>query len=140
MTDPSHCGSCETACPSAENADPKCSLSACSLSCREGFAQCNASTAGCEPKRPYFGDQDRDGFGAGQKLGESCELPASGLSFSGADCRDDDPIVSPGQKSYFGAPYPSATGAPSYDYDCNGVEEGVPGAAPAVCSASFMCH
>ena len=87
--------------------------------CREGFAQCDGATPGCEAKRPYFADQDRDGFGAGERLGESCELPASGLSFSGADCKDKDPIVSPSQKSYFGAPYTSVTGMTSNDYDCN---------------------
>jgi len=140
MDDPSHCGSCTTVCPGSENADPVCNLATCGIVCREGFAQCDTSTLGCEPKRPYFTDQDRDGFGAGLKLGETCALPGTGFSFSGADCKDDDAVVRPGQSSYFGAPYPSAPGAASFDYDCNGAEEGDPAAPRATCSPSFMCH
>jgi hypothetical protein len=37
MSDPDHCGSCDNACPGAENADPVCTGGTCSTACREGY-------------------------------------------------------------------------------------------------------
>lgn len=45
QTDPTHCGSCATTCPTASNATPTCSSGVCGVSCNPGTAACTGSSA-----------------------------------------------------------------------------------------------
>lgn len=43
--------------------------------------------------RSYFLDRDEDGFGVGERIGETCEPVAPpGTTFVASDCNDEDPI------------------------------------------------
>ncbi len=84
----------------------------------------------------YFLDADNDGFGGTTKQ-VSCTPPASpdggAWATVGGDCNDADKNVFPGQTSYFGVGYSSASGgaATSFDYDCNTLESAGPALAKA---------
>lgn len=134
-----NCGVCQAVCPGEVNADPVCQQKTCLTTCREGFANCDQATPACESKRAYYVDNDRDGYGAGAKVGESCGVAGAEYSLTGSDCSDDNAIVNPAQKAYFGVGYLTPAGI-SFDYDCNGVEEGEPTKPPAPCSPTFRCH
>jgi hypothetical protein len=91
-------------------------------------------TDGCEPTTPYFvdGDGDKHGAKGTPKAGEACSIPP-GFAAVADDCKDDNPLVVPGQMQYFDNPYPTATG-PSFDYNCNAVEEVQGGTPTGSCS------
>jgi hypothetical protein len=44
-------------------------------------------------------------------------------SSSTTDCQDANPNVHPNQSSYFPDPFTDSSGAPSWDYDCDGTED-----------------
>ena len=48
-TNPIHCGTCDTVCPSATNATPVCSNGVCGVTCDQGYQDCNDDLSdGCE--------------------------------------------------------------------------------------------
>jgi hypothetical protein len=48
-SDPLHCGACDMACPSGDNAKPVCSGGSCSMECNAGWEDCDGDRAnGCE--------------------------------------------------------------------------------------------
>ncbi|MBL8613771.1 MAG: hypothetical protein JNL38_40905 [Myxococcales bacterium] len=124
-----HCGKCGAACPSAANADPKCSAGKCGVECRSGYGDCDGNpTNGCEPEKVFYKDGDGDGFGATEQIATGCTKPA-GYAAVGGDCSDTTPTAYPGQTGFFGVGYAVAGGATSYDYDCDGKETEAPGFA-----------
>ncbi len=140
---PAHCGSCTNVCPSRPNSVPTCAFSKCGIACYPGYGDCNMNPSdGCEPTKPYFVDADGDQHGAkgSPKAGEACNVPP-GFSAVADDCKDDNPQVHPGQTGYFSMSYPTATG-PSFDYNCNLVEEVQPtteiGSCSPFCSRGYV--
>ncbi len=123
---PSHCGSCGKACAGAANGDGACEGGACVVKCRQGFAHCDGNPAGpCTALQVFYRDNDGDGYGVTSDTKLACNQAAAGAGWASlaGDCHDGNQDVRPGQAGYFGAPYTTPAGAPSYDYDCNGVEE-----------------
>jgi len=136
-TSATNCGACGKACAGAANASPKCAAGACGIECNPGFGDCGGSAGGgggCTALKPYYADKDKDGFGAGAKVGEACTAPA-GHSQALGDCLDTNDKVRPGQTAYFTAGYTSASGQISYDYDCNGSEQLALGVTTGSCEA-----
>ena len=118
-----HCGTCDKACDAATTATPTCVNGICAMKCNTGFGNCEGS--GCVGLKPFYTDADGDGFGTGAKIGEACTAPP-GSSLAPGDCLDSNDKVKPGQASFFFTGYTNAAGKLSYDYDCNGTEEGEP--------------
>jgi hypothetical protein len=78
---------------------------------------------GCVPV-DLFLDSDNDGYGDVSRHAFGCIR--DGWVEQPGDCRDDLPLVNPGQTTFFGQGY-DAPGKPddiSFDYDCNNVEDG----------------
>jgi hypothetical protein len=76
---------------------------------------------GCIPMTVYR-DVDGDGFGQGGEYTMGC--PSAEWVTAGGDCRDDLPLVNPGQQEYFAVGYPSpGPGGISFDYDCINEEQ-----------------
>lgn len=134
-TSKTNCGGCGKVCAGAPNAVPACANGACTIECNVGYGDCDKALAGCEPLSPYYVDADGDGFGAGTKVGDACTAPA-GHSTKLGDCLDSNPSVKPTQTQFFATGYTNASGKTSYDYDCNGVEENVPGHAFGACDST----
>lgn len=77
----------------------------------------------------WYKDEDGDGWGNEAITTESCVRPGLEWVAQKGDCKDDDPDVHPDQTKYFGTGYRIDVGGVehiSYDFDCNGVEEGDP--------------
>lgn len=126
-TNASHCGSCPVKCTAGANGDPACAAGKCIVECRTNYDHCAGNVLTCELKPVFYKDGDGDGWGdvAG---GTTRQCAAStGWALNAGDCQDGDPRVFPGQKSYFPGWYRAANGQPSFDYDCNGVEQDPPG-------------
>lgn len=83
------------------------------------------NTGDCAHPVAWYADQDGDGFGAGPAH-PYCQRPGNAWSKTTGDCADNDPLVFPGQKAFFGAPFVRTNGTDSFDYDCSGKEEGNP--------------
>ncbi len=134
-----HCSSCNNVCPNVGvNSVPACVASKCTMKCNEGYADCdNNPSTDCTQKKPYYPDNDGDGFAATNAVavGEACTAPA-GHSLLRTDCADNNANVKPGQEQFFATGYTKAAGGTSYDYDCNGVETLVPGKIIGTCSTS----
>ena len=127
QTSIAHCGKCNSACPGAGNADPKCVGGGCTIECRPNYADCDGNAGnGCEPASVYYKDGDGDGYGDTGQIVTGCTKPA-GYAAVGGDCSDTNKQVFPGQGAYFGTGYATAGGATSYDYDCDGAETEAPG-------------
>src|SRR5262249_36238602 len=70
-----NCGGCGAACPTASNAQATCIAAKCGIKCNVGFGDCDGVATTCEPLFPYYVDADKDGHGAGPKVGDACEPP-----------------------------------------------------------------
>lgn len=75
-----------------------------------GAESCDAVTHRCHGAKVV--DADGDGV-APIALSAGCKI----------DCDDGNAKVHPGQLAFFGEPFATASGALSYDYDCDGVEQ-----------------
>jgi cysteine-rich repeat protein len=53
-----------------------------------------------------------------------------------ADCLDNDPNVRPGADTFRTTPIPGAVASADFDYNCDGLEETIPGAAVGVCQCT----
>lgn len=84
----------------------------CPQSCQRG--ECSGCT-----NNTFYSDDDKDGHGDPASPVQACTKPA-GFVESGKDCDDDDPLVHPGQTSYFTKP---AKNTQKYDYNCNNLGE-----------------
>jgi hypothetical protein len=84
----------------------------CPQSCQRG------TCSGCTTKT-FYRDGDNDGHGDPASPIQACTKPA-GAAESGEDCDDHDPLVHPGQTSYFTKP---AKNSQTYDYNCNSLAE-----------------
>lgn len=126
-TNANHCGSCGNKCTAGANGDPVCDNKICKVDCRANFDHCLGNALTCELKPVFYKDGDGDGWGdiAGGTVRQCTGGP--GLAPSAGDCHDGDPRVYPGQKGYFPTSYRALSGAMSFDYDCNGVEQDAPG-------------
>jgi hypothetical protein len=73
--------------------------------------------SGCISTTAYY-DADGDGFGHDEQHTMAC--PSLQWVAVSGDCRDDLPLVNPGQQDYFGVGYLSSSspGGISFDYDC----------------------
>jgi hypothetical protein len=99
---------------------------------------------GCVPTT-LFRDRDEDTYGDVTTTGQGC--PQLGWVTRAGDCRDDLPLVNPGQEEFFGVGFvdQNKPGDISFDYDCNNVEEPSPnnndnGIAPDPCPGlSAVC-
>jgi hypothetical protein len=120
-----HCGACNNACPTTPNGQATCTDSKCGIRCSDGYGDCDGVPATCEPLKSYYADGDLDGFGAGPVVGTAC-TPPPGHSLTNTDCDDTKKLVRPDQTQFFTSGYVNASGATSYDYDCNGVEQNEP--------------
>jgi hypothetical protein len=126
-TSPIHCGACNKPCAALANADPTCKAGTCVLACRTNFGDCdNNPNNGCEPLSIFYKDGDGDGYGQTGATQLACTKP-QGYADKGGDCLDSNNRVFPGQTQYFAVGYTNASGATSYDYDCDGVETEAPG-------------
>jgi hypothetical protein len=73
---------------------------------------------GCLTTTVYF-DEDGDGVGDASESQTAC--PSIEWVVVGGDCRDDQPLVFPGQTQHFAVGYPSPVAGGqgvSFDYDC----------------------
>jgi len=130
-----NCGACAKQCATGRNAIGICVAGTCALKCNNGFGECDKDPSnGCEPLTPYYKDGDGDGFGTGAKVGEACTAPP-GNALALGDCDDTNANVKPGQAAFFFTGYTSANGSLSYDYDCNGTEQGEPTKPVGDCNA-----
>lgn len=134
------CGdACREACGEPKDGVAACRDGRCSVACKVGFSECFPGA--CEKLSTYYEDKDGDGWGGATAV-QGCAL-AEGLSEKSGDCHDGDRDVHPGQSHYFGVPYTTPSGTPSFDYDCSGVEE--PDASLVqfqsfpTCSAALTC-
>jgi hypothetical protein len=82
-----------------------------------------AGTDACPRPTVYYADEDRDRYGSPARFVSACSPPPGNWSLNATDCNDGDSRVHPNQAAYFGSPYPAASGASSFDYDCSGTEE-----------------
>ncbi len=71
----------------------------------------------------FWPDADGDGFGAGTPV-QACGKPAGAWATRAGDCADNNPLVHPDQREFFGQPYYGPDGIWSFDYNCSGSEEG----------------
>lgn len=85
---------------------------ACPQSCQRG------ACTGCTTKT-FYKDGDSDGHGDPASPIQACTKPA-GAAESGNDCDDNDPLVHPGQTSYFTQP---AKNTQKFDYNCDNLAE-----------------
>lgn len=70
-----------------------------------------------------YADGDGDGYGVKSAITTACACPAGTTARSDAfDCADGVAAANPGQTAFFATAYSTSTG-PSFDYDCNGVEQ-----------------
>ncbi len=101
----------------------------------------------------YYADCDGDGYATSRAASVTdCAPPAasgSGCASGGgwttrdpasaADCRDDNPLVHPGQTTPQSRPIAGAPPASDFDYDCDGTEEPTVPAVLGTCSGSTRC-
>ena len=94
-----------------------------------GDAEADAPEDACEPV-VWYEDKDGDGWGNEAVTKEQCESPGEGWVEQKGDCHDENADVHPGQTEFFAEPYERPDGdggvVPSFDYDCDGTEEGEP--------------
>lgn len=92
-------------------------------------AEPDAAEDACEPLI-WYEDKDGDGWGNEAVFRVQCESPGNGWVDKKGDCHDEDADVHPDQTAFFGEPYERPDGdggvVPSFDYDCDGTEEGEP--------------
>lgn len=79
---------------------------------------------GCTTLTTWYPDEDGDGFGRPTGALQTCTPPAGKWSQNDDDCSDEEKNAYPGQTAFFGEPYATGNGNNSFDYDCNGSEEG----------------
>jgi hypothetical protein len=82
---------------------------------------------GCVQTTVYF---DGDGDGVGDSSESQTACPSIEWVVVGGDCRDDQPLVFPGQTQHFSVGYPSPVSGGagvSFDYDCVDGEQPDPG-------------
>lgn len=126
MTDPDHCGSCDSSCETAENATAVCAEGSCTFECEEGFSDYNGDPAdGCEMPceysrvREFYLDSDDDGYGADNTEEIWCPSQVEeGYVTADGDCNDSLATVNP-MAGFHDSPRPNE----SYDWDCSGPEE-----------------
>jgi hypothetical protein len=70
-----------------------------------------------------YRDLDGDGFGNQAVVTTACTCSPGWTSDTDFDCDDSRADVNPAQQTYFKDPYPTPSGKPSWDYDCDGKEE-----------------
>ncbi len=107
---------------------------------KEGQCTCSACSTG--PCQLFYPDTDGDGQGDSKNAGTpACVGTPPGPTYvtNNSDCDDNNANAFVGQTAYFSTP--RANG--SYDYDCDGKEEGttavLPGASCGFCSVSSTC-
>ena len=92
----------------------------------DGDAGDDAADDGCIPVT-WYKDEDGDGWGNEAVTLEACERPGLDWVAQKGDCHDGNADVNPDQTQYFGIPYTPPKGSvPSFDYNCDGIEEGDP--------------
>jgi hypothetical protein len=88
--------------------------------------------AGCTP---YFLDTDGDGYGIDGTSECLCGPKGQNTATKSGDCLDTNPQVWPGQPQYFA----THRGDGSFDYDCNGSDDGLYGfAAGSACNCNCV--
>lgn len=108
-------------------------------------ASADGASSECDGQgmKTFYRDGDSDGYGDSATAFVGCEAPGAEWVTLGDDCQDRDPRVHPGQTEYFGTGYRSAgaSGAFSFDYDCDGSETGAAGQtqAPSDCPGLLLC-
>ncbi len=84
---------------------------------------CNTRVDDGFPTVMCYPDADGDGYGLTTAGRAQCRCQAGWITRSG-DCADDNGLVNPAQTAHFTTGYTRAGGGTSFDYNCNGAEEG----------------
>jgi len=143
-TDGDGCDSdCTWTCEEASECDDvdACTDDACDVAshtCSHGDVTCadsdDCTVDGCDPSTgctftrlpDWWVDGDDDGFGSPLVDSVCAETAPEGYVDNDDDCCDAYPVVRPDQTAYFVEPYTCPGGVtthPSYDYNCDGVDE-----------------
>lgn len=90
-------------------------------------------------------DADEDGYAAADAIPTTlCGCPAGMTdrepTGDDIDCADNDARAFPGQTMFFAMQIPDSVAGESFDFDCNGVEEGRWGSASCTDAGSMMCE
>ncbi|MFM2420667.1 MAG: hypothetical protein RL385_5390 [Pseudomonadota bacterium] len=83
-----------------------------------------AVATSCTDASVWFPDLDGDGYGVEQGALHVCPRPPGSFAVRPGDCHDGDQNVNPGHQRFESAPYTTARGTQSFDYDCSGGEDG----------------
>ncbi len=124
---------CNSAC------DPTVVIGAnCNASGKVGQCTCDKCSTG--PCQLFYRDSDGDGQGDPNTTDVACEgAPPMGYVTNNSDCDDNNANAFTGQTAYFSTPRSNG----SYDYDCDGMQEGttavLSGASCGFCSSSPSC-
>lgn len=100
-------------------------------------------SGGCSASK-WYADSDADQFGDDGQTTVACTAPAGHWVLLGGDCNDGNEDVHPATSSnpvaFHGTGFENTVGQESYDYDCNGHEEGDPSQQEiGACSGLTAC-
>jgi hypothetical protein len=141
------CGGGGSGSPTSSGAGARACTPGAQLSCacpggQQGIQLCKPDGSGLDPcegcsgascpqsaQKLYYHDADQDSYGGTDTM-MACEPPGPYWVLQGGDCDDANPLVHPGQTTYFSQPYDRG-GSPSFDYDCDGKEDADPSATLA---------
>ncbi len=119
------------ACPGGQQGVQTCNPDGSALEACEGCAPADAGAICAKSaQKLYYHDVDQDSYG-GTETQMACEPPGSNWVLQGGDCDDANPLVHPGQATYFSQPY-TVGGVESFDYNCDGQETPEPTSTPLV--------
>jgi hypothetical protein len=144
---PANCGACGHVCALTNAEMSWCDAygDGCSVRCKAGFSDCDGNPAnGCEPLYNLWRDADGDGYGDNNVLQyQVCTPPGNGWVTQGGDCADTNPDIHKDQTQWFSTPQPNSVIIPVFDYNCDGVVEGIWGSNACsngnIPGAWYMC-